>query len=206
VNIYFSVYPRYSKVIISQIKPFTVCLYTQFIYTRSWTKTPKLNFIKSENNNFLVIYHSNSISVQTTMILLVLWLYSFFSITNITVHQTWFYFKYKLTKQLPPSLSIRFNNWKIAQVTMSACECTYVLLWIFSISIHTELYLSSNLSETFGLLSFCQNISTMVTVFECIQCLKVFTPPDLFNVLLCYSLNLKCIKLRLCHWPSHNIP
>jgi hypothetical protein len=32
---------------------------------------------------------------------------------------------------------------------------------------------------------------------ETIQCLqKVFTPLDFFHILLCYTLNLKCIKLR----------
>jgi hypothetical protein len=35
---------------------------------------------------------------------------------------------------------------------------------------------------------------------------KVFTPFAFLSILLCYSLNLKWIQLRFCHWPTHNIP
>ena len=49
-----------------------------------------------------------------------------------------------------------------------------------------------------------QSASNVMSGKQSLQ--KVFTPLDFFHILLCHSLNLKCITLRFCVTGLHTIP
>ena len=94
-----------------------------------------------------------------------------------------------------PKLQVHSTSWLYWE--MVAVWVTLVmqkLPWFVCLS---AVYLSVCLS-----LSYWYRISPWKLCFQ-----KVFTAPDLFHILLCYSLNLKWITSDiLWHWPTHTIP